>query len=90
MVGFPCGGTTGRRSLWCRYEPGSTGLHTGGGGHEPRREPESFVMCALKLSDPSTFAWRQPTYWRCPRCGQIVLTVEAGVRCPTCLFVEGT
>lgn len=30
-----------------------------------------------------------PSPWRCPRCGTITLTREAGARCPTCGFREG-
>lgn len=33
------------------------------------------------------WSWAPATEWRCPRCGQLFLTREAG---PTCFYREGT
>lgn len=38
----------------------------------------------------SAWDWQPESPWRCPRCGQLLLTREAAPTCPTCLYREGT
>ncbi len=43
-----------------------------------------------QLIGMSAFDWLPPVPWRCPRCCAIILTREAGPRCPRCGLREGT
>lgn len=36
------------------------------------------------------FAWLPPRLWECPRCTTVILTRDAGPRCPRCGLREGT
>lgn len=41
-----------------------------------------------RVPQPTPWAWAQPSWWRCPRCGVEQLTAELSPRCPRCLLKE--
>jgi rubrerythrin len=55
------------------------------------REPEDLEPELLALAPrPTPWSWLPPIRWRCLRCDTVILTREAGPRCPVCGYREGT
>jgi rubrerythrin len=48
---------------------------------KPTSEPEVLTVSTC-------FDWLPPRPWTCPGCGAVLVTREAGPRCPTCGYRE--